>query len=206
MQRALGDDWQRLPAALQAHYQVGPNVDIGCMDIEFPMWMKPYLWLLHRFGALLPRSGKHIPTRVEKNVVGERQFWRRTMHFPDGRLVTFNSVWVPGDKNHLIEFVNPMMGLEMTVRVEGNQLRYEGVRFVLKWGRLVVGLPEWLILGHTTIVEHGLSENTFAMDFRLTHPFFGQVFRYAGTFATESRQAQDPASMMANPSCQQPRR
>jgi hypothetical protein len=189
MHRALGDDaWARLPASLQAHYQLGPNVDVGHMDIEFPVWMKPYLWLLHRFGALLPRAGKQIPTRVEKDVVADCQYWRRTMQFPDGKQVTFNSHWVAADGNRLIEFVNPLMGLEMAVRVEGNHLHYEGVRFVLKLGRCVVGLPEWMVLGHTTIVERGLPGNGFAMDFRLTHPIFGQVFRYAGTFTTQARE------------------
>jgi hypothetical protein len=189
MQRALGDDWERLPASLQAHYEFCPNVDVGHMDIEFPGWMKPYLWLLHRFGALLPRSGSRIPTQVEKDVVEDRQYWRRTMQFADGKQVTFNSFWVTAEGNHLVEFVNPVMGLEMAVRVEGGHLHYAGVRFVLKLGRFVVGLPEWMVLGHTTIVERGLPGNAFAMDFRLTHPIFGQVFRYAGTFTTQMRQS-----------------
>jgi len=191
MQLALGEDWEKLPMSLRAHYQLGPNVDIGHMDIEFPAWMKPYLRVLHRLGALLPRSGKRIPTRVEKDVVADRQYWRRTMRFPDGDAVTFNSFWISAGGNRLIEFVNPVMGLEMTVRVEEERLHYEGTRFVLKLSRLVIGLPEWLILGHTTIVERGLPTNAFAMDFRLTHPMLGQVFRYAGQFSTETRQTRD---------------
>lgn len=46
-------------------------------------------------------------------------------------------------------------------------------------------LPEWIALGHTTIVEEALDDSHFAMDFRLTHPLFGQVFRYAGKFSTQ---------------------
>ena len=185
MQVALGTDWEKLPEALKAHYELGPNVDIGHLDIEFPLWMKPYLWLLHLFGALLTRSGKWIPTRVEKDVVADRQTWRRTITFPDGEMATFNSFWISSVGNRLIEFVNPVMGLEMTVRVEGEELRYEGVRYVLRLGRLTVSIPEWLILGHTTIVERGLPTNSFAMDFRLTHPLFGEVFRYSGVFSTQ---------------------
>ena len=66
-----------------------------------------------------------------------------------------------------------------------NLARYDGVRYVLKLGQVVIGLPEWLILGHTTIVERGLPSGAFAMDFRLTHPLFGEVFRYSGTFITQ---------------------
>lgn len=188
MQRALGEDWGRLPASLQAHYQFGPNADVGHMDVEFPVWMKPYLWLLHRFGALLPRSGQRIPTRVEKHIVNGRQFWHRTMQFPDGSRFGFNSFWISTGENRLLEFVNPIMGLEMAVQMRGDHLHYEGIRFVLRLGRFVIGLPEWMILGHTTIVERALPGNSFAMDFRLTHPIFGRVFRYAGIFTTETRQ------------------
>ena len=53
--------------------------------------------------------------------------------------------------------------------------------------RKVSNSGEW-VLGHTSIVESALSEYDFAMDFRLTHPIFGQVFRYAGIFATQVRQ------------------
>lgn len=187
MHQAVGPDWEQLPDSLRAHYQLGPNVDIGHLDVEFPPWMKPYLWLLHLFGALLTRSGRQVPTRVEKDVVADRQYWRRTIAFPDGETTTFNSFWVRSGGNRLIEFVNPVMGLEMAVCVEGDELHYEGVRYVLKFGPLIVGLPEWLILGHTTIVERGLPTGSFAMDFRLTHPLFGEVFRYSGVFSTRCR-------------------
>jgi hypothetical protein len=185
MQQVLGTDWEKLPDSLKAHYQLEPNVDIGHLDIEFPRWMKPYLWLLHLFGALLARSGSQVPTRVEKAVAADRQHWRRVMQFSDGEKVVFNSFWVCSGGNRLIEFVNNVMGLEMAVHVEGSELRYEGVRYVMKFGRLEVGLPEWLILGHTTIVERGLPAGSFAMDFRLTHPLFGEVFRYSGAFVTQ---------------------
>lgn len=186
MQLALGGDWEKLPESLKIHYQLGPNVDIGYLDVSFPGWMKPYLWLLHLLGALLTRSGRKLPTRVAKDVITGRQNWRRTIVFPDGETAIFNSFWVSSGGNRLIEFVNPVMGLEMAVGVEGDELRYKGLRYVLKLGRLVISLPEWLILGHTTIVERGLSTGSFEMDFRLTHPLLGEVFRYAGIFETRS--------------------
>jgi hypothetical protein len=42
-------------------------------------------------------------------------------------------------------------------------------------------MPQWL-LGYTTIKEEAIDEAHFKMDFRLTHPLWGQVFRYSGTF------------------------
>jgi len=43
-------------------------------------------------------------------------------------------------------------------------------------------VPEWRLLGRTSIVEEAVDATHFVMDFRLTHPLFGQVFRYSGEF------------------------
>lgn len=182
MQQALGADWHKLPPALQMHYRHGVNTDIGAMDIEYPRFMQLYLSALRLVGALVDRRGQAVPTTVEKRVVGQRQYWRRTITFPDGKVIHFNSFWVAAGGNQLIEFVNPLLGLQMAVHVEAGRLHYRGVRFVLKLGPLSLPIPEWLVLGHTRIVEVASGERHFAMDFRLTHPLFGQVFRYAGEF------------------------
>jgi len=43
MQQALGEQWQDLPASLQAHYQETTNTDIGALDIDYPRAMQAYL-------------------------------------------------------------------------------------------------------------------------------------------------------------------
>jgi hypothetical protein len=186
MQNALGADWEKLPPALQAHYRFGKTIDNGHMDIEYPRFMQPYLSVLHCMGALIDRGGRQVPTVVEKSVVGERQYWRRTITYPDGRVVYFNSFWVAAGGNQMIEFVNPVLGLQMAVHVAEGKLHYQGVRFVAKLGGWLLPIPEWLVLGHTTISEQATDETHFAMDFRLTHPLLGQVFRYSGTFEAAS--------------------
>jgi hypothetical protein len=182
MQLALGDDWHKLPPALQAHYRFGTTTDTGHMDIEYPRFMQTYLGVLRVFGALINRRGSHVATVVEKRVVGNRQYWRRTITYSDDKIVHFNSFWVHAGGNQLIEFVNPVLGLQMAAYVKDSRLHYRGVRFVAKLGRLLLPIPEWLALGHTTIVEVALDDNHFAMDFRVTHPLLGEVFRYSGDF------------------------
>ena len=182
MQHALGADWEKLPPALQAHYRFGTTTDTGHMDIDYPWFMQPFLSVLRLFGALVNRSGQQVATVVEKCVVGERQYWRRTITYPDGKVVHFNSFWVSAEPGQMIEFVNPVLGLQMAPYVTGNRLHYRGVRFVAKLGALLLPIPEWLVLGHTTIVEEAIDATHFVMDFRLTHPLFGQVFRYSGEF------------------------
>jgi hypothetical protein len=182
MHNALGAEFDRLPPALQAHYKAGTARETGHMDIEYPRWMQPFLTLLRLVGALVNRSGRQVPTTVEKVDEGARQAWRRTISFPEGKVIYFNSTWVAGTGNRLIEYVNPLLGLEMAMHVADGKLYYEGVRFVVKLGALQLPIPEWLLLGHTTIVEEAVDTTHFAMDFRVTHPLFGQIFRYAGQF------------------------
>ncbi len=186
MQQALGADWDRLPPVLQAHYRFGTTTETGRMDIEYPRFMQPFLSLFRVFGALVNRPGRQVATVVEKRVVGERQDWRRTITYADGRVIHFDSFWIPAGHGRLIEFVNPALGLQMAPYVTGERLHYRGVRFIVKLGAIQLPIPEWMVLGHTTIVETAIDESHFVMDFRLTHPLFGQLFRYSGQFGIAS--------------------
>ncbi len=194
MQTALGADWDKLPPALQAHYRFGTTIDSGYMDIAYPRWMQPCLSALRLLGALVDRRGRQVATVVEKHVVGDRQFWRRTLTYPDGRTCRFDSFWIAAGDGQLIEFVNPLLGLRMAPYVEGGRLHYRGIRFVAKLGPWRLPIPEWLVLGHTTIFEEALDDTHFAMDFRMTHPLFGQLFRYSGQFEAAIEVAARPAS------------
>ena len=187
MQQALGADWDKLPPALQAHYRFGTTTDTGSMDIEYPRFMQPVWSILRLLGALVDRQGKSVTTIVEKRVVGERQVWQRTITYPDGQIVRFDSFWVAAGNAEVIEFVNPVLGLQMAPYVVGEKLHYRGVRFIAKLGPVTIPIPEWLVLGHATIIEEALDDTHFAMDFRLTHPLFGQLFRYSGKFEAASR-------------------
>jgi hypothetical protein len=187
MQQVLGADWDKLPPALQAHYRFGTTTDTGSMDIEYPRFMQPVWSILRLLGALVDRQGKSVTTIVEKRVVGERQVWQRTITYPDGQIVRFDSFWVAAGNAEVIEFVNPVLGLQMAPYVVGEKLHYRGVRFIAKLGPVMIPIPEWLVLGHATIIEEALDDTHFAMDFRLTHPLFGQLFRYSGKFEAASR-------------------
>lgn len=194
MQDALGAQWHELPAALQAHYQAGANTDFGALDIEYPRSLQwPFDVLHFVVGALVNRRGKAVPTTVAKHRDGPLQHWRRTLRFADGRVVRFDSHWEYAGGNELVEYVNRHLGLCMAVRVENGALHYAGRYYALRLGRVVLRLPEWLVLGHTTIVERAVDAAQFEMDFRLHHPLFGQIYRYRGRFVTR-RSPQDPQS------------
>lgn len=186
MQQALGEQWSQLPPALQAHYQSGTNRDAGTLDIDYPNFMQPVLNALRLLGVLINRRGAAMVTTVEKHMDGTVQRWQRTIIPVEGKQILFNSYWVYVGGNELIEFVSPLLGLKMAVEIDETILRYEGRHYVLKIGKLLLPVPEWLLLGHLTVVETALDENNFAMDFTLVHPVFGQLYRYAGKFRCAS--------------------
>ena len=185
MRKVLGPQWQALPPALQAHHQETNNTDIGKLSVEFPTAMKPVLWLLRGLGALLHERGQALSTQVEKKVDAQgHQHWQRRVTLESRREMTFNSQWQFLEQQRLIEFVNPLLGLQMRVLFTDDRLHYRGEYLVLQLGPWRLRLPEAL-LGHTRIEEWALDEKYFAMDFRLTHPIFGQIYRYHGVFTTQ---------------------
>ena len=186
MESILGEQWHELPPALQAHYKTGNSTEIGHLDIEYPRFMQPYLSLMRCFGALINRQGKQLATQVDKRSADEKVYWHRSIRYPDTKVVHFDSIWQLTPENHIIEFVNSLLGLQMVPEVKQGKMHYRGICFVMKLGRWLLPIPEWLVLGHTTIVEEAIDDTHFAMDFRLTHQLLGQLFRYSGVFSTVS--------------------
>jgi hypothetical protein len=184
MQKALKVQWDQLPQALKNHYQLDDNFDAGELSIEYPRFMQLPLSLLRLFGVLINKRGNDIPTTVRKSMCKDKQLWMRDIQFSQHQKITFNTVWQYHQGNELIEYVNRFMGLRMAVRVQDDTLYYEGKGYQLGFAKLRLNLPEWLLLGHTSIEEKALDDDHFVMDFRLHHPLFGQVYRYSGTFTT----------------------
>jgi hypothetical protein len=190
IQRALGKEWDTLPAALKSHYQFDDNYDEGWLNINYPGYLHPFFSLLHRFGALLNRRGNKVITRVDKKMRDDNLYFARTLRFPDGHIIMFNTRWEYDVDNKLIEFVNPFLGLRMKVWLNNGKLHYESCNYVLQIGSWRVSIPEWLLLGSAYIVESPLDEQNFAMDFYIQHPLLGKIYSYSGEFSTASASCQ----------------
>ncbi len=188
MQQALGEQWDQLPQALKAHYnnsESGENIAEGELTIDFPNFMQLPLNAMRLIGALVNKKGINIPTKVERVMDDGVQYWHRSIHYPDGSQVAFKSRFTyDAKRNEFIEYTNRFLGLKMKVFVEDEVLHYESCGYVFKLASLKIPLPEWLALGHASIIESAISESEFEMDFRLKHPIFGEIFTYIGKFET----------------------
>jgi hypothetical protein len=190
MQNALGEQWHELPQALKNHYgsnKQGENYAEGELDIDYPWFMQFPYTVMRLIGALVNRRGIDLKTTVSKTMKGDKQYWHRVITYPDGKQIVFDSVFV-ADKDGFIEYINSFLGLKMVAFVEDNKLRYESRGYVLKLGKIKISIPEWLALGHASIIESEYKqgdEQTFTMDFRIKHFLLGEVFCYKGKFKTQ---------------------
>ncbi|MBV1776164.1 DUF4166 domain-containing protein [Burkholderiaceae bacterium DAT-1] len=182
IEQVLGESWHDLPRVLQRHYQAGETHETGTMAVRYPRWMQAVLNVLRLMGALVNQRGEMVHTEVRTVPTPGGQQWWRELTYSNGRQLHFRSLVKAGRGNHVIEFINPLLALEMAVWVREGRIEYEGVRYVMQLGRLALPVPEWLSLGHATIVEQIADDEHFDMDFRLTHPVFGEVFCYMGRF------------------------
>jgi len=186
VKKALGKQWDQLPQALQLHHQGTTHSEIGYLNIEYPGYLQPYYSFLHFLGALIHRRGNRIQTDVSKHMEDGLQYWDRTIKFPGNKTIQFQSFWEYAGENEFIEYVNSFIGLRMAVKVLDNNLCFQGKYFVVKLGKLIIPIPEWLIVGHTTIIEKATSDNEIEMDFKLTHPLLGVIYRYSGKFKRDA--------------------
>jgi hypothetical protein len=94
MQKVLGDDWHKLPAVIRKHYQLLDEEQShleGTMEIAYPGYLFPLIWIIHMFGGLILWGGPAARAEVDKTAGRERLHWRRTMTYPDGKIDYFRS-------------------------------------------------------------------------------------------------------------------
>ncbi|WP_260295678.1 DUF4166 domain-containing protein [Sedimenticola hydrogenitrophicus] len=192
IRRALGAQWENLHEIVQRHYAITPGessrmVIRGNMSEVYHSHIAKLFLLPGRlFGALVPYKGRNIPTEVRNWTTAQDQramFWHRTLRFPGRSPVIFQSRMEHRRHDEIIEFVKFGMGIRMRISVEDSALIFRSIGYVWKIGGAALLIPNWLILGDAEIIEKGLSESEFFIDFNIIHPLFGKTFSYTGIFS-----------------------
>lgn len=188
MQQILGEDWSKLPAVIQRHYQINAiqtNFTVaGTMTIAYPFWIKPILMITRLMGALVDLKGENMRVTVQKWIDGDSLVlhWRRTIQAPDGKQTVFASRMEYQKPHELIEFVGGGFGIRLNLNVEDGKLVYRSQGHLLKLGEWIIPIADWLVLGHATISEQALTDDSFALDFSIVHPLWGKTYSYGGVF------------------------
>ncbi|MGZ4999124.1 MAG: DUF4166 domain-containing protein [Methylomonas sp.] len=186
MQKVLGDEWHKLPGAIQKHYQVTGDRQSrlqGVMNISYPGYLYPLVWIIHLFGGLVLWRGERVQAEVDKtSIPGDVLDWRRTMTFTDGKTDYFRSQMHYSAANELIETISFGFGLRLRVEVINGDLRYRSNGHFFRWGKREFNIPDWMMLGSASISEHAVSEDEFYLDFTIEHPLLGVTYYYRGNF------------------------
>lgn len=187
LQKALGEDWNKLPSVIQRHYSVAIDSKTclkGAMEIAYPNYLLPLISLIHLCGGLVVRRGKDIETRVEKTTSQQNTqlCWKRTLKYYDGEKDYFYSQMSYLQNHELIETVRFGFGLRLKVSVDHGMLVYRSNGHIWQCGRFRLTFPDWLLLGTATITETPISDQQFRLNFSINHPLLGNCYCYSGIF------------------------
>jgi hypothetical protein len=152
-------------------------------------WLWPFFWLAAWSELLFPETGVDVPVTVDIQQVGSRpcHVWRRDFRFPGGRRRRFTSRMVYDERlARILEAIGPggALAIAWETRFEPpSTLHLDAAGWVLRLGPLRLRLPAWL-LGSGRAVETADAgvPGTIRIDFRVSHPFLGNVFGYVGAF------------------------
>ena len=189
IEQALGEDFHKLHAAVRKHY-ADPTIDVrGTMvEIYVKSAIKPLALLSYRlFQAPVPHSGRDVEMSLHNRIDDSgsmhwvRKFFKNAT-FPE--TVTFPSRMVCSGDHRIIEITRWGVGGESDLSVDGEgSLVYDMRSYVVRvpFLGLIVRFPTWLfpfVGGRAK--ESGETEDSFSVEFELTHPIFGRTVGYTG--------------------------
>jgi hypothetical protein len=162
-----------------------------------PRVLAPLFRLLGAAGILVPLTGRDVPTTLD--VIPSRDprgrpvhRWSRTMQFPR-RTVRFDtSIVYDAAQGTVVDLVGPRNVLYMVWAARFHPpetFTLDSRANALRIGRRLVWLPRWawkLLLGTVTFSQRvdAADERVVHIDLLITHPLFGPIFGYDGTFRT----------------------
>jgi hypothetical protein len=193
-QSVFGVPWADLPLVLQKHYAIRAYsrdcvVAEGTMTIRRGWITRLLSPFLTAFGALVPCDGENIPTTVRFYSGPESSAFHfdRVFHFPGRAPFRFLSRLEPVAGAEMIEFMRFGIGWRCRYHIDG--VRADRVRVILSHVGYVVKIHRWLIplplvwiLGKGAAEEEALTEDRFKMWMTITHPIWGEIYRYEGGF------------------------
>jgi len=193
--QALGEDFHYLHPAVRKHY-AEPIINVrGSMDfVHVKNTIKPLALVSYRlFRAPVPHSGRDVEVTLHNRVDDSRTMnWTRTFFkntsFPED--VTFTSHTVCSGDHRIIEFTQYGVGVESDLSVDGEgSLVYDMRKYVVRMPflGLIVRFPTWLSpFGGGRTREIGETEDSFRVEFEMTHPVFVRTVAYTGRCQFES--------------------
>jgi hypothetical protein len=188
-QSVFGKQWENLPPVFRKRYANNSySHDLiavsGKLNIHYSRLMAFLMPLLKLCGALVPYKGKEIPVTVNFQSQPDSAIvnFNRTFYFPGDKPYEFFSHIEKISGNDVVEFMRFGFAWRALYSYDGTKIVMQHHGYVWKLFGKFIPLPLSLLMGKCYAEEEALSENSFRMMMRLTHPLFGNIFEYNGEF------------------------
>lgn len=190
--RIFGQAWGQLPAVLRKHYCNRPythdgitvegSLDVMCAGSI--KWLAPLLWLM---GSIPPHNETHVPVsvRFESDKNTQAFHFKRSFHFKTRKTYRFQSRMLQIKDNEVIEIMRFRIGWRMLYVWEDERVKLKHKGYILNIFGHFIPLPITFLIGEGYAEELAIDENTFAMFVHITHPWWGKIYEYKGSFSVQ---------------------
>ncbi|WP_020410232.1 DUF4166 domain-containing protein [Hahella ganghwensis] len=187
-QPIFGQSWNTLPVVMQKHYANRPYTDDvsvvkGTLNVmcKAPLkWIAPVMKLM---GQIPAYSENNVPVTVEFRSDPHTNAFHfvRRFDFKGGPYV-FHSRMVHVKDDEVIEIMRFGLGWRMGYSWNGEKVELSHRGYVLHLFGRFIPLPLGWIMGESYAEERAIDDHTFEMSTNISHPWWGKVYEYKGTF------------------------
>jgi predicted DCC family thiol-disulfide oxidoreductase YuxK len=188
----FGSAWEQLPPVMRRHYANRPYSDDivvveGVMDVTclgVIRYFSPLFWLM---GGIPPITATNVPVTVsfssDKNA--KAFHFKRIFNFTKRKPYHFQSCMIPIKGNELIERMRFGLCWRLRYLWEDEKVKLKHQGYALELFGHVIPLPLTFLLGAGNAEEIALDDDRFAMHVNITHPWWGNIYTYKGTFTVK---------------------
>lgn len=189
-QSVFGDDWNRIPNVIRTHYGLRPGSGetirvTGTMDVDYRLAFLPLIPIFRLLHIMVPYKGTAIPVNITMTDSPSRKalYLERYFTIPGRRKpYRFDSAMTPIGNGEILDVMTLGICARMRYAYENGKVVIHHRRFGWNIGKIFIPLPiEWLI-GRVHLIKEALSDDSFRLSATVTHPFFGETYRYQGKF------------------------
>ena len=188
-QEIFGASWPNLPIVLERRYGVRADsldrvVVSGALNIRQSRFVRLIAPLLKFFGALAPFDGLNVPVMVAfySGPGAHTVHSDRVFNFAGKPPFPFHSRFEPISGGEVVEYMRFGVGWRALYAVESARVTLTHRGYVWRVGKTLIPLPLGWVLGRGAAAEEALDEDRFTMWMTITHPLFGENYRYEGEF------------------------
>lgn len=192
----FGSSWEQLPVVMKKHYANRPysrdrTIVDGTMNVEcrWPLKLaRPFYRLLGSVPLVTEyavRCTVHFDSFPNSRAFGfHRHFW-----FVRRRYYSFRSRMLPVGGDKVIEIMRFGFCWCMRYQWRDNKVMLIHDGYGLFWFNRLFSLPITWLVGRGDAEEVALDDDRFAMKVAITHPLFGEMYSYSGTFTVTGEPA-----------------